>query len=409
MSFSVVKQVGLKVIEYSEFISGPYCGKLLADLGAELIKIEKPGLGDKARNWGPFPQDMPHPERSGLFLYLNTNKLGVTLNVRSTAGVKIFRELVKWADIVVENHPPQEMQRLGLDYESLHQINPRLVVTSITAFGQTGPYRDYKGCDLISFHMSGEAYVNPSRGVDDIEQYPPLKGPAHVGDFVAGLSAATSTMSAVLARQVTGVGRHVDLSQQEALASIVRRELSIFTYEGIRYRRKRGVGGLGGSSIHPTKDGHIVMTVTTVDTFWAALAEMMGNPDWARSEICRDPASRRDNADVIWLMITEWTSEHTTEEIMEAAQGKRLPITPIQTAKEVINSEQLAARDFFIEIDHRETGRLKYPGAPYKLSGTAWGIKRPAPILGEHNEEVYCQMLGYSRQDLVKMRQAGVI
>ena len=155
---------GLKVLEYGEFICAPYCGKLLADLGAEVIKVEPPGLGDKARHWGPFPQDLPHPEKSGLFLYLNTNKLGVTLNLESAAGIKIFTELVKQVDVLVENNPPKEMEWLGLDYESLHQINPRLVVTSITPFGQTGPYHDYKGCDLISFHMSGEAYVNPAGG-----------------------------------------------------------------------------------------------------------------------------------------------------------------------------------------------------------------------------------------------------
>ncbi len=142
---------GLKMLEYGEFISGPYCGKLLADLGAEVIKVEQPGLGDKARRWGPFPQDLPHPEKSGLFLCLNTNKSGVTLNLSSNAGVKIFKELVKQVDVLVENNLPKEMERLGLDYESLHQINPRLVVTSITPFGQTGPYRDYKGCDLIGF------------------------------------------------------------------------------------------------------------------------------------------------------------------------------------------------------------------------------------------------------------------
>ncbi len=219
---------GLKLLEYSEFVSGPYCGKLLADLGAEVIKIEKPGLGDKARSWGPFPQDIPHPEKSGLFLDLNTNKSGVTLNVESAMGVKIFKELVKRVDIVIENNPPQEMERLGLDYESLHQINPLLVMTSITPFGQTGPYRDHKACDLISFHISGEAYVNPADGVDDIEQQPPLKGPMHRGDSMAGLTAAVCTMSAVFARQVTGQGQHVDLSEQEALSSIMRANLANF-------------------------------------------------------------------------------------------------------------------------------------------------------------------------------------
>lgn len=401
---------GLKALEYGEFISGPYCGKLLADLGAEVIKVEQPGLGDKARQWGPFPQDLPHPEKSGLFLYLNTNKLGVTLNLSSNAGVKIFKELLKQVDVVIENNPPKEMKRLGLDYESLCRINPRLVVTSITPFGQTGPYRDYKGCDLIGFHMSGEAYINPLGGVDDIEQQPPLKVPGHTGDFMAGLSAAVCTMSAVIAQQATDLGQHVDLSQHEALVHMTVHEIGAFTYEGIPYKRKKdeSPSGRTGFGVQPSKDGHLVMSISN-DNAWAGLVEMIGNPDWAKSEQYKDPASRRNKMNEIAPKVTEWLKDRTTKELIEAVQGKRIPFAPLNTVKEAINSEQLAVRDFFVDVDHREAGKFKYPGAPYKLSGTPWRVKRPAPLLGEHNEEVYCQMLGYSRQDLVKMRQAGVI
>ena len=398
---------GLKVVEYSQFISGSYCAKLLADLGAEAVKVEKPGFGDKARSFGPFPQDIPDTERSGLFLYLNTNKLGVTLNVETATGIKVFKELVKWADVLVENNPPREMKELGLDYESLHKVNPRLVVTSITPFGQTGLYRDYKACDLISFHVSGQAYISPGGGVEDIEQQPPLKGPAHAADFMAGLSGAVSTMSAVMAQQATGLGQHVDLSEQETLASITRHEVGIFNYEGIAYsREKRGKGG--GTTVYPCKDGYVVMSALD-DAFWAGLTGMMGNPDWAQRELCQDRYSRRVNAEFIDLIIAEWTREHTTEEINQESIARRFPCSPVRTAKEAVNSEQLAAREFFVEINHKETGRLKYPGAPYKLSVTPWRVRRPAPLLGEHNEEVYCQMLGYTRQDLAKMRGLGVI
>jgi CoA:oxalate CoA-transferase len=398
---------GLKVLEYSEFISGPYCGKLLADLGAEVIKIEKPGFGDKSRSHGPFPKDIPHPEKSGLFLYLNTNKLGITLNVRGAAGMKIFGELARWADVIVENNSPREMEKLGLDYESIHKINPSLVMTSITPFGQTGPYRDYKACDLITFHASGEAYLNPAEGVEDIEQLSPLKGPAHVGEFMAGLAAAASTMSAVIARQLTGEGQHVDLSAQEALASITRRDFGIFTYEGIPCTRLRA-DRTNYRGIYPCKDGYISATSNN-DNFFASFVEMMGNPDWSKSELCKDEYSRRTNADFIWLMAAEWTRERTVKEVMQAAEGLRFPIMPVNTIEAVLNSELASARDMLAEVDHKEAGLFKYPGAPYKLSGTPWRLKRPAPLLGEHNEEVYCRMLGHNKQDLVKMRQAGVI
>ena len=322
-------------------------------------------------------------------------------------GVKIFRELAKRVDIIVESNPPQEMKKLGLDYESLHKLNPGLAMTSITPFGQTGPYRDYKGSDLINFNMSGEACINPAEGVDNIEQKAPLKGPMHVGDFMSGLSGAVSTMSAVIAHQAYGLGQHVDLSQQEALTSIVRNELASYTYEGTPPTREKG-RKRGGAMLYPCRDGYVVMSATT-DAFWASMVGMMGNPDWTKEEWCQDRVSRSENIEKVNQMISEWTREHTAEEINQAAIVKRVPCSPVQSVKELVNAEQLAVRDFFVEIDHPEAGKFKYPGAPYKLSATPWTVNRPGPLLGEHNEQVYCQMLGYTRQDLVKMRQAGVI
>lgn len=396
---------GLKVVEYSEFVSGPYCGRLLTGLGAEVIKVEKPGLGDKARSWGPFPQDLPNLEKSGLFLFLNTNKLGVTLNIESIAGVKLFKELVKWADVLVENNPPVEMARLGLDYDSLSRLNPSLVMTSITPFGQTGPYRDYKGCDLINTHMSGEAFGNPAEGVDDIEQDAPLKPPMHTGDFMTGLSAAVCTMSAVFARLTNDSGQHIDLSQQEALASVGRQELAFYLCEGTPHTRQKGRKRRGGI-LYRCKDGYVCIWA---GPFLKALVEMIGSPDWANTELFQNPTLLSQYMDEFNRLVETWTMEHTAEEINQAAVAHGVPCSPVRTVEKLVNDEQLAFREFFVEIDHPVAGRLKYPGAPFKLSATPWGIERPAPLLGEHNERVYCKMLGYSKRDLVRMRQAGVI
>lgn len=398
---------GLKVLEYSEFIAGPYCTKLLADLGAEVIKMERPGFGDKARSFGPFPQDIPHPEKSGLFLFLNTNKIGITLNLETATGVKIFREMAKQVDIIVEDRAPQEVERLGLNYESLHNINSRLVVTSITPFGQEGPYRDFKACNLVSLCVSGLAYTNPATGVGDIEREPPLKLPMHVADYRVGLISAICTMFAVITRQATAVGQHVDLSQQEALALQAYGEVAQYTCEGFAYSRRQG-GRPTGSTVYPTKDGYIFLNTGT-NAFWAALMNMMGNPSWAQEGWCQDQNLRRQNWDALELLITEWTKQHTTEEVEQAAITERVPCSAVQSVKDAVNSEQLGAREFFVDIDHREAGRLKYPGAPFKFSATPWRVERPAPLLGEHNEQVYRSMLGYTRQDLVKLRQAGVI
>ena len=394
---------GLKVLEYGEFISAPYCGKMLADMGAKVIKVESPGYGDKARRWGPFPDDIPHPEKSGLFLFLNNNKHGITLNIDTGMGLKPFRRLVEWADVLVESNPPKEVERIGIHYENLARLNPSLVMTSITPFGQTGPYRDYKGCDLISSHMSGEASGNPAEGVDDIERYGPLKGPMHAADFMTGLTAAVSTISAVLARQASGSGRHIDISAQEALASVVRQEITFSQFEDLRPGRQKG-RRRGGGKLYPCKDGHVCL--------WAGphmnkLVEMIGNHATDQTGVRENPALQGERD--FDKLIAQWTREHTTAEIDRAATAYSVPCSPVRSVKEIVADEQLAFRDFFVEIEHPEAGKLKYPGAPYKLSVTPCKIHRHAPLLGEHNEEVYCRILGYGTQELVRMRQAGII
>lgn len=399
---------GLQVVEWSDFVSGPYCGKLLADLGAEVVKVEKPGLGDTARSYGPFPDDIPHPEKSGLFLYLNSNKLGVTLDVRTATGAQVLRKLVEQADVLIENNPPCLVEELGLDYERLRQINRRLVMTSITPFGQTGPYRDYRSCDLISFNASGLAFVNPSEGVEDLQSQPPLKGPGHQGDLVAGLSGAVATMAAVLNCRATGAGQHLDVSEQEALASIMRSYLGLRAIEAMTWTRLKGsIPGMVSDKYH-CADG-MVYLLCGQDRFWAEWMKAMGDPDWAHSEIFQDRISRRENWDAAKAMIEEWTKQRTVEEVVRTADARRVPCKPINTVKDMVNSELMAARDYFAEVDHRVAGPVRYPVGPYKFSGTPWRVQRPAPLLGEHNEVVYCDRLGYTRQELTVMRAGKVI
>lgn len=394
---------GLKVLEYSEFISGPYCGKLMADLGADVIKVEKSGVGDSARSWGPFPGDIPHAEKSGLFLFLNTSKLGTTLNADSEPGRKVFHELVEWADVLIENYPRREMAELKLDYESLKKINPALIMTSITPFGHTGLYKDYKGSDLIYSHMGGEAFGNPAEGVDDMERYSPLRGPMHAAEFMTGLTAAVSTMSAVVSRQ--RVGRHIDISAQEALASVSRQELAFCLCEGLYPTRQIGRKRRGGI-LYPCKDGYVCIWI---GPHWQKLVTMMGSPDWTETELFANPASRELHMQDCNRLIELWTRQYTMVEIDKMGGVYDVPVSPVRNVKELVADEQLAYRNFFTEIDHPQAGKLKYPGAPYQLSATPWKIQRPAPLLGEHNEEVYGKVLGHSQQELVKMKQAGVI
>ncbi|MDY6893614.1 MAG: CoA transferase [Chloroflexota bacterium] len=397
---------GLNVVEYSHFITGPFCTKLMADLGAEVIKIEEPGSGDDARARGPYPNDTPHPEQSGLFLYLNTNKFGITLNPRTTPGAQIFKDLIREADILVESSHPGVLEELGLGYETLIQLNPRLIMTSITPFGQTGPYRDYKSCDLVNFHMSGIGRGIPM-DVEHPEQEPPLKAGGHQSHFLSGMTAAMITVSAVLGRQATGQGQHIDLSEYETMAFGIARDIATYSHETIIPTRSQSrLSGFG--TFLACRDGYIQLYCTN-ERQWRDFIEVMGNPEWADDEMFKDAHSRATNWAMLEPLLLKWTMERTQDDIHHAIQSNHVPCSPVNTMAEVLNSNQLAAREFFIETDHPETGKVTYPGTPCHFSATPAHVPRPAPLLGQHNEQILCQRLGYTKQELVHMRETGVI
>ncbi|MDP2951691.1 MAG: CoA transferase, partial [Chloroflexota bacterium] len=366
----------LRVVECAQMVSGPFCGKLLADQGAQVIKVEPP-QGDEARAEGPFPGDVPHPERSGLFFYLNTNKLGITLDLRSTRGKRILRQLVSQADILVENYPPKEAKTLGLRYQSLRRINPRLIMVSITSFGQTGPYRDYKATDLVSFHMGGVGYATPGE-VDDLKAQPPLKAGGRQADFLAGLAAAAATGVALAARWATGQGRWIDLSEQEVVASMMVNDISRLSYEGQVVGRLRNTV----PQIVPCKDGYVAVEAYLRPHMWQRWVEVMGNPEWAKEEIFRTPESRVRYWDGVEAAVCQWTMQHTKEDIYRAAQANRVPCFPINNIDEVLQSKHLAARDLFMELEHPEMGKVIMPRGFGKFSCTPWQVTQPAPPPG---------------------------
>jgi CoA:oxalate CoA-transferase len=395
----------VKVLEFSDFVSGPYCGKLLSNMGAQVIKVEKPGLGDKARSWGPFPQNLPHLEKSGLFLFLNTNKSGITLNLETAAGLKIFKQLLEWADVLVEDHSVEEMKEVGLTYSEIKKLNPSLVMTSITPFGQTGPFRNYKGNDLIAAHASSEAFGNPDEGVRDPANLPPLKVANHAADFMSGLTAAACTLGALIGKENAGRGQHIDLSKQEAVASIGRQQLAYYSVMEENPSREFGRKKFGGF-LYPCKDGYVVIWI---GPHYHLVVKMMGDPEWSKEEMFANPILRSNYIIELNQLIAAWTIEHTAGEINALALSHGVPCSLVRSVKDLIADEQLAFREFWREIDHPVAGKIKYPGAPFRLSATPAAIERPAPLLGEHNEMVFCDMLNYSREQLVRMRQAGII
>ena len=394
----------LKILELCNLVAGPYSTKLLADLGAEVIKIEPPGAGDDARRRGPFLQDNPHPELSGLFLYLNTNKLGVTLDVTTNTGKNILIDLIKQTDIFVEDRPPAMMEELGLTYEDLRKVNPGLVMTSITPFGQTGPYRDYKAYELNSYHAGGEGYLLPTQSPDLSRE--PVKGGGLAGDCVCGLSAAIATLAAAYRMGATGLGQHIDVSKQDVLMTMALLEVAMFANMGIvRNRIERPL-------LMPTpmecQDGYIMVSALT-DREWGSVVEFMGNPAWAEDERFSQWLSRHLSGDEINPPVREFVKQYKKEELFHQLQNKAIAAAPVNTAEDLVKSPQTEARGFFAEIDHPKAGKLKYPTAPYKFSRTPWKAERAAPLIGEHNEFVYCDRLGYDKRDLVAMKEAGII
>jgi crotonobetainyl-CoA:carnitine CoA-transferase CaiB-like acyl-CoA transferase len=392
---------GVRVLDLTHHIAGPYCTKMLADYGAEVIKIEKPGVGDAARRFQPFLHDEPGPDRSGFFLYLNTNKKGITLNLKTEAGKDIFLRLLKDADILVENFSPHVMPGLGLDYAALEKLNPRLVMTSISNFGQTGPYRDFKATEIVEDAMGGWSMII---GHPDRE---PLKPGGSQAQFVSGLFGAIASISAHFGAALCGQGQHVDLSIMDAVLYIQMFPTSTYTYDKTIRKRYGNRVGPFPSGILPCKDGYIGAITVTAQK-WPVLCEWMGMP-----ELCDDPRfktvpDRALNIDDLDAIMISWLVEHEQEELFREGQRRRLPFGIPASAKQLLESPHLRERGYFVEVDHPATGKVKYPGAQLKMGDLPYSLKR-APLLGEHNEEIYCQRLGFSREDLVRMREQGVI
>lgn len=395
---------GVTIIELCEMVAGPFCTKLLADFGAEVIKIEKPGRGDEARHRGPFLNDIPHPECSGLFSYLNTGKLGITLNIEDTWGKNIFNELIKLPGaILVIDKPPVKIEQLGLSYEKLSQISPQLILTAVTPFGMTGPYRDFKAYHLNVIHGGGEGYCLPG-GKEHLQQ-PPLKIGNFVAEYDAGLNAALATLAALYARNITGQGQLVDISKQESVMSLYSMFVPRYINEELVVSRANQGYPYGG--IMECKDGYVAI-VCWFERDWQALMKLIGDPEWAKEDRFSSDANRGKHGDEINALLLEWTMKRTKDEIYHQGQAVGCPVGKVFTASDLVNSAHLQARQFFVEIEHPDMGKIKYPTVPYKFSDTPIALAR-APRLGEHNEIIYHGLLGQPEDSLKGLREAGVI
>jgi CoA:oxalate CoA-transferase len=393
---------GIKVLDVGQHIAAPYCTKLFADFGTEVIKVEKPDGGDPARKSGPFPDYQPDEEKSGLFAYLNNNKLGITLNLKTDTGVKMFKDLVKKVDVLVENFDPHVMPDLRLAYDDLKSINPGLVMTSISNFGEKGPYRDYNATDIVLQALSGWVRTRGEPAREPIS----VAGGLGIVEYIGGTYAATGTMTALMHKIGTGAGQHVKVSLVEAAASMLSNPVAQNTFpRNPGWRKIRYVYTPG---VEECKDGYIgINTLTGMQ--WKDLCAMMGMPDWAENPDYNTMVARFARRKEVRDRMHPWLMARTKEQILAEGIAWRVPVAMVNNTEELLNSPQYQARDYFVEVEHPVLGKVTQPGAPFKMTRTPWQIKRPAPKLGEHNIDVYGQLLGYKKSDLVRLRQGGVI
>ena len=388
---------GVRVIELAQGIAGPYAGKWLAALGADVIKVEPP-WGESARAFGPWPQDDPHDETSGLFLYLNPSKRGITLNLETSDGRQILRELAPSADLIVESFAPGYLESIGLGADILRAGKPEQVMLSLSAFGQDGPWADLPWTELTVFALSGQMSLTgePDR--------PPLKNGGSQPSYQAGLNALCAGLAAYYGAQVHGAGTHIDLALRETYSSMLELFASGQSSMGLEFpRRGNKVSAVWG--IYPCVDGYAGLCCLPRN--YDRMAEALAIPELKEPKFA-DPAQRLENEDELQAIMYGWFAGKTREEVHQLGLQHQFPAGFVATVQDLVESEQLNGRDFFLEDDHPRAGKLKFPRRLWRGSEHDW-INGRAPELGQHNVDILHHELGYEMEDLPRLRELDAI
>jgi len=389
----------LRVLDLGQGVSGPFCARLLADQGATVIKVEPPD-GDPARRMGPFAGDDPHVEKSIPFLYLNTNKRSITLNLSTAAGRTLLRALVCWADVLVENFEPRLRSSLGLDDESLRAANPRLVVTSITSFGGDGPYHDWKATDLVTCAVSGLMYHS---GNADRE---PLRNALSQSLYVAGVNGASATLVALYHRLSSGLGGRIDVSVAECMTAHLVQSSASYAYTG-GLRGRRPERGTPLEELMPCQDGHVVVSAQGSQPFTAVI-DLLGVEELKGSEFATSEG-RILNGEALERLILEGLARWKKKDLFDSANKRRLVFGMAQGPDDLYRCPHLREREFFVPVHHPVAGDAEYPCDMIRLSEGSFGERSPAPILGAHNRDVYRGIIGLSDAEIVRLRSLAAI
>jgi CoA:oxalate CoA-transferase len=375
---------GIKVLDFTQVYSGPFCTMLLKDLGAEIIKVERPGAGDLTRS------DIPHTDANegGAFIILNRGKKSITVDLKSERGRNICKELAGKVDVLVENFSPGTMDKLGLGSKELCKQYPNLIYTSISAYGQTGPRRDYPGFDPVSQAMGGMTALT---GFPET----PVRCGVSIADFSSGLFTALAVVSAVLHRFRTGEGQVIDMSMQDCIWQFTSIEYSpnvFFAGGKVPKRLGNGHAAMIPCNLYQTKDGYIIISAGVLAQV-QRLYTTMGRSDLLNTPLCANQQVRYQHRDEIDALITDWTKTRTTDEIMDIMKKADVPCSKVPPFEEVCNDPQLISRNMIIEVEQAISGKVKVPGSLFKMSKTPGNLKYPAPYLGQHNEDVLSEVL----------------
>ena len=389
---------GLRILDLTRVLAGPYTTMILADLGAEVIKIEQPGIGDESRNFGPFKNGF-----SLYFMSINRGKKSITLNLKSDRGKQLFKDLLRQCDILVENYRPGTMRKLGLDYETLSVENPSLIYAACSGFGQTGPLSEQGAYDMIIQGMGGIISITgePDR--------PPVRVGTSISDISAALFTTIGILSALHHRNQTGNGQMVDVAMLDSLVAVLENAI-------VRYFATNEIPQPLGTR-HPvitpfeayeSSDGYIIIAIGN-DSLWEKFCRHVGYEELISDDRFCTNADRTENHSELYPIISNIMGLRTTDEWIESLGTIGVPCGPINSIDEVVNHEQIKAREMITKVAHQLTGIVEVPGVPIKLSDTPGSVEKPAPSLGEHTEEILKNFLDYNEEDIEMLKRESII
>ncbi|KZE98066.1 MULTISPECIES: CaiB/BaiF CoA transferase family protein [unclassified Rhodococcus (in: high G+C Gram-positive bacteria)] len=390
----------LRVVEMGQLLAGPFCGQLLADFGAEVIKLEPPGKGDPMRQWG---REKPHG-KSLWWPVVARNKKSVTCNLRTEEGQALARNIIGKSDIVVENFRPGTLERWGLGYEDLRTLDPRLIMARVTGYGQDGPYSPRAGFGSIGEAMGGIRYVT---GNPDL---PPSRAGISLGDSLAAVFATIGVLTAVHHRERTGRGQLVDSAIYEAVLAMMESLLPEYEIGGYQRERTGSVlPNIAPSNVYPTRGGEMILVAANQDSVYARLVTAMGRSDLVSDPRYVDHASRGVNMDELDDVISAWTADLGTDEVLDILHEAGVPAGRIYTARDMFDDPHFAARDAIVRLAHPDFGEIPMAGVVPKLSDSPGAVRHAGPELGEHNSDIYGSLLGLTEAERAALVDRGII